>query len=399
MLVSKGTLHKAAREPTGTRTAFVICKILVGLKSSHQSKPNSCFFLLFLRYFLKIQSPKEAILMTRLRIRRPDDFHRHLRQPPLLPSLARHIGPFGRILPMPNTTPPKLTGPEAVAYSEEIMDAAPGVTAVPCIKIVRSTTSEIIHTARALGVLAAKFYPEGMTTNAEDGLRAEKLRQRKDILEAMQETGMLLLCHGEHDKSGFCLDRERDFLKVAGWVLDNFPRLKVVLEHITTAHAVTFVERRRLKTANLSATITPHHLRISLNEVVGDKLMPHNFCKPLAKRPEDRAALIRAATSGNPAFFLGTDDAPHLRHAKECPSGCAGVFTGPFALGHYAQVFEEAGALDRIENFASCFGAQFYNLPLNEGTVELVRQPFTLPTELDGVVPFMAGQTLNWQAV
>ena len=330
-------------------------------------------------------------------MRVPDDFHRDLRQPPLLRLMARHIYPFGRILAMPNTTPPVATGAQAVEYAKSINDIAPLVKVVPCIKLLRSTTPAVIGQAAQLGVRAVKYYPGGMTTNSEDGISVDELLNFRDVLAAISEKSLLLLLHGEHDKSELCLDREKNFLPVVERVLKNFPGLRVVLEHITTAEAVMFVADKGSSGKHIAATITPHHLRITLNDVIGDKLAPHNFCKPVAKHPNDRKALISAATCGRPYFFLGTDDAPHLRGNKECAASCAGVFTGPYGLLHYAEVFEEAEKFLKLRDFASKFGAEFYGLPQNEGIIELKHDPHTIPAEIDGVVPFMAGSTLNWQ--
>lgn len=339
-------------------------------------------------------------MLQSLTIRQPDDFHRHLRQLLLLLTAIRNIGPFARAIVMPNTTPAIATGLDVNNHRAEIMKAAEklGILFKPLmtIKLLRGTTPEILHEAYQAGAVAVKFYPEGMTTNAEDGMTCDELLERKDLLETLQTIGLPLLCHGEHDGAEFCLDREHRFLKVLERIAAGYPHLRIVMEHITTTAAVEFISQAPI---TIAATITPHHLRISLNDVIGDKLRPHNFCKPVAKRPADMRALIQAATSGNPNFFLGTDDAPHLRTNKECASGCAGVFTGPHALLHYAEVFEEAGHMNRLENFSSVFGARFYDLPLNKAQVKLVRQPTIIPDEIDGIVPFMAGKTLNWSIV
>jgi len=350
--------------------------------------------------------------MTSLRIRRPDDFHVHLRQGDMLrdvlPSTAMI---FGRALVMPNTLPPVLTGDDAVRYERTIRDAAvmAGASAVDfqplmTIKIVASTTPEIITEAKAKGVIAGKLYPEGVTTNSEDG--PKNLRSLFPVFERMQSEGMVLCLHGEVP-GVFCMDREEVFLHSLRDLAVIFPRLRMVLEHVTTAAAVQAVMDTSFLSpgvpGNVAATITPHHLLLTLDDVVGDKLRPHHFCKPIAKKPSDRDALVRAATSGNPRFFLGTDSAPHARDQKECASGCAGVFCAPVAMEVLAEVFEDHHALDKLEAFTSEFGARFYGLPLNEGHVTLMKpkdSPYAVPERIhivDGeIVPFRAGETLRW---
>lgn len=336
-------------------------------------------------------------MKTSVRIRQPDDFHRHLRRGELLVVLLNHLSSFRRALVMPNAQGDIKDAQDVITYRDEILNSLPtGSVFSPLmsIKLTTGTTPETILNASTVGTVAAKYYPPQLTTNSGNGIPADVFMNRDDLFEALQQKNMLLLLHGEHDKSARCLDREDDFLKVLKTIALRFPKLRIVMEHITTAHSVEAVTSLP---GNVAATITPHHLRITLNDVIGGNLHPHNFCKPLAKWEEDRVALVEAATSGNPKFFLGTDDAAHRKGNKECAEGCAGVWTGSYGLGHYTDVFEQAGALDKLENFASVFGARFYELPINEGYVELVRQPLTIPPELDGLVPFMAGQPLNWQ--
>jgi dihydroorotase len=211
----------------------------------------------------------------------------------------------------------------------------------------------------------------------------------------MQARGMLALFHGESPNADvFCLDRERKFLSVLKHIASAFPELKIVMEHVTTAEAIECVGTLP---ANVAATITVHHLFLTLNDVIGDKLAPHNFCKPVAKRPEDRNALLAAATSGNPKFFLGTDSAPHLQASKECAAGCAGVFTAPVAIPLLIELFDQYGDLGELEDFCSGYGADFYGLPRNERTITLIQKPWTVPSTYDGVVPFWAGKQLQWQ--
>jgi dihydroorotase len=332
--------------------------------------------------------------MNRLEIRRPDDFHAHVRQGPLLAQAVPMSNDFGRVLVMPNTVPHVLTAADAKAYREAIVDAGASFEPLMTISIAPSTTPEIVREASVHGVVAGKLYPDGVTTNSEGGVR--DLADLEPVFRAMEECGLVLCLHGE-TPGVFVLDREAAFVETTlPWLVTSFPGLRIVLEHVTTAQAVDAV---RAGPAHVGATITVHHLAITLDDVIGDRLEPHNFCKPVAKRPDDRAALVDAATSGDPAFFLGTDSAPHLQEAKECSGGAAGVFTAPLALAVLAEIFEARGALDRLEGFTSVHGADFYGLSPSEETVELVRHAWDVPASIDGLVPFRAGRTLGWQIV
>lgn len=330
----------------------------------------------------------------RLSIRKPDDMHVHLREGAMMFNVVPHTASqFARALVMPNTDPPILTGSDADSYAARIRARVPEFEPLKVIKLVRSTTPEIVSEARSRGVVAAKFYPEGVTTNSDDGCRS--LSEVRSALEAMEEYGMVLCLHGE-TPGEFCMDRERDFLhRELLPIARAHPRLKIVLEHVTTESAVGFVSAM----PNVAATVTIHHLVLTLDDVVGGMLRPHNFCKPIAKTPQDRRTLRATVASGNPKFFLGTDSAPHHRGRKECGSGCAGVFTAPVAMQLLAQVFDELDALDQLEAFCSEFGASFYGLPLNEGKLELVREPFRVPAQCGDVIPFMAQETLSWSVV
>ncbi len=335
--------------------------------------------------------------MTRLKIRMPDDFHRHLRRYELLPTLLRHLGPFARAVVMPNVKNDILDSRDIEGYRFEITSSLPaGVDFKPLmtVKITTETKPDTILQAAKVGAVAAKYYPPQLTTNSGNGIPADDFAERGDLFEALQQANMLLLLHGEHDKSARCIDREEDFLKVVLQIAQRFSKLRVVLEHVTTAKAITAVTYEFPN--NVAATITPHHLKLTLNDIIGDNLHPHNFCKPVAKWEEDRLALIEAATSGNPKFFAGTDCAAHLKGNKECAEGCAGVFTGEWGALHYADIFDQAGKLDRLEGFLCKFGADFYGLPTNSGEVELVKQATIIPKETDGIVPFQAGLSLPW---
>jgi dihydroorotase len=339
--------------------------------------------------------------MTTLRIRRPDDFHVHLRQGEILAGVLPATAlTFGRALVMPNTLPPILTAADAVSYRQAICVEIAKLGAdhfhpLMTIKLVSSTTPQTILAARAAGVVAGKLYPEGVTTNSEDGVR--DLEALYPVFEQMQACEMVLCLHGE-SPGVFCMDREQHFaLSVLPFLAGCFPKLRIVLEHVTTAAALRTVESLHDKVA---ATVTPHHLLLTLDDVVGDKLQPHHFCKPIAKTPQDRDALIAAAVSGNPKFFLGTDSAPHPRDQKECASGCAGVFCAPVAMEVLAEVFEQQEALPKLEALTSEFGARFYGLPLNDSYVQLVREPYAVPQYIEvgdtQLAPFRAATVLNW---
>ena len=341
--------------------------------------------------------------LTRLVLRQPDDWHVHFRDDAMLAFAAPHTArQFARAIVMPNLVPPVTTVAAAEAYRNRIMAVLPDDSTFTPL-MTAYLTDEIdpneIETGFKNGVFTAcKLYPAGATTNSASGVT--DVRKIWPVLERMQDIGMLLLVHREVVSPDIDIfDREAVFLeRVLGPVLRDFPALKVVLEHITTEDSVQFIEAAG---PNVAATITAHHLRIDRNAMFQGGLRPHAYCLPVAKRRHHREALRKAATSGHPRYFLGTDSAPHPKHEKESACGCAGIFSAPVALESYAQTFEEEGALDRLEAFASEFGPRFYGLPLNEGTVTLNRQPQDLP-ELMGsddipVVPFHAGETLSWR--
>ncbi|MFW6330037.1 MAG: dihydroorotase [Alkalispirochaetaceae bacterium] len=330
-------------------------------------------------------------------IRRPDDFHIHLRQGEALASYAREAAAvFARAMVMPNTLPPVVSARDVLDYRRQILDATKGSGFEPLMtfKLLPEIEAEEVGRMKEAGVIAGKLYPRGATTNAEDGaLRVEELFA---LIGAMEEAEVVLSIHGE-DPDAFSLDREYAFLPAVERILEEFPRLRVVLEHISDARSVAFV---REGPDRLAATITVHHLYLSLDDVVGSFIMPHHFCKPIAKRPEDRGALVAAALSGDPRFFLGTDSAPHPVGAKECSEGCAGVYTAPVAMPLLAMLFERHGGAAwtrRLEDFTSRFGAQFYRLPLNGEALELRREEWKVPERYGDVVPFRAGAELSWQ--
>jgi dihydroorotase len=338
-----------------------------------------------------------------LTIRRPDDWHVHLRDGDMLRAVAPYTArQFGRAIVMPNLVPP-VTSPEAAAaYRERVIEVAgPGFTPLMTCYLTNETRPDEIARGFEEGIwVAAKLYPAGATTNSASGVT--DIRNIYLALERMQKIGMMLCVHGEvTDPEIDVFDREAVFVeRVLSRLVDDFPELKIVLEHITTADAVDFVTAN---TANVGATVTPQHLVINRNAIFAGGLRPHAYCLPVAKREKHRLAVRKAATSGAPNIFLGTDSAPHARHAKESVCGCAGIFNAPFALESYAAVFEAEGALDQFEAFASVNGPRFYGLPLNEGTVTLERAEVGVPEriESDGIelVPFHAGETLGWKFV
>lgn len=337
--------------------------------------------------------------MQSITIRRPDDWHVHLRDGDMLKAIAPYTArQFARAIIMPNLTPPVTTPEMAKAYRDRILAATgPGFTPLMTCYLTDSSSPDDIERGFADNDwVAAKLYPAGATTNSASGVT--DIRNIYPALEAMQRIGMVLCVHGEvTDPSVDVFDREAVFIdRVLKPVIADFPNLKIVFEHITTADAADFVMQG---SPNLAATVTPQHLIINRNALFAGGLRPHAYCLPVAKREEHRLAVRRAATSGSPNIFLGTDSAPHMRGAKESGCGCAGIFNAPFALETYAAVFEEDGALESFEAFASENGPRFYGLPLNEGSVTLEKAEAHVPEEIAGVVPFHAGETLRWKLV
>lgn len=340
--------------------------------------------------------------ITSLRIRRPDDMHVHLREGKIMKEVLPHTASvFGRALVMPNLKEPVLTRGDAAAYKRAIRQELDSQKSgepqrfqpLMTLKLTKRTEPLDMHTAKEAGVVAVKLYPEGVTTNSADGI--SDVEALYPVFEAMQACGMVLSIHAESPHA-FCLERERDFVEAyLPSLLEFFPRLKVVIEHVSTAHAVDFVFNAPTK--NLAATITAHHLLLTLDDVVGGMLSPHNFCKPVAKRPEDREAVLRAATSGSSKFFFGSDSAPHTRDTKEWRAGCAGCFTAPVALPLLTQIFEERGAIEKLEPFTSVHGAEFYGLPLNADEITLHRETWMVPESYENIVPFWSGRTLPWR--
>ncbi len=334
--------------------------------------------------------------MTTLEITTPDDWHVHLRDGHVLKHVVKYTARyFGRALVMPNLKPPVLTAADALAYRERIIAASGELEPLMTIKIAPTTTPDIVREAKAAGILAGKLYPDGVTTNSEGGVR--DFTAMYPVFEAMQDCGLVLSLHGEvPDPDVDCYRAENIFVReILSRLERDFPRLNMVLEHITTAQAVWHVMNSG---PNLAATITPHHLMITMNDVRRGTFKPHLHCLPEAKGFEDRAALRKAAISGKPKFFLGTDSAPHIVETKECAECCAGIFNAPVALHVLATLFEELGALEQLEAFTSHFGADFYRLPHNPGRLTLVREEFRAPMLCPGNIrPFMHNHSFPWR--
>jgi dihydroorotase len=343
-------------------------------------------------FYFKFYFQKMNKLPAVLRIPLPDDFHIHLRQDAALQAYAQDASmQFGRVLVMPNTLPPVTEPLRLREYKRQIENSAPGLEALMTFKLNAAYTREDLQLLKNVGAIAGKYYPAGVTTNSQDGIG--DFESVLPVVAHMEQLGIVLCLHGE-EPGAFCLDREVQFLHRVERLVKEFPKLKIVLEHISTRESVSAVERWP---ANVAATITLHHLLLTLDDVIGDGLMPHHFCKPLLKRPEDRAALRQAAFSGNPKFFFGSDSAPHAKGKKECPCGAAGVYSAPVAAPLLVQLFADAEQFERLPDFVAKFGATFYGLPLTTRTLVLQRTDWTVPAETHGVVPLFAGQTLHWK--
>ncbi len=341
--------------------------------------------------------------MNQMTITRPDDWHLHIRDGEAMKAVLPHTArQFARAIIMPNLKPPVRTVDDAAAYRERILDTLPiGSDFEPLMTLYltdNTAPDEIVRATASGFVKAVKYYPAGATTNSDSGVT--DIRKCDAVFAAMQEAGLPLLLHGEvtgDDVDVF--DREKIFIErhLIPLVL-RFPALRIVLEHITTANAVKFV---LAASDNVAATITPQHLLYSRNAIFKSGLRPHYYCLPVLKREEHRVALLKAATSGNAKFFLGTDSAPHTRNAKETCCGAAGCYSALHAMPLYAEAFASVDALDKLEAFASFHGADFYRLPRNAGTITLMNESWTVPDEVpfieSGLVPLRAGEPLAWR--
>jgi len=331
-------------------------------------------------------------------IRRPDDWHVHFRDGAMLELVAPYTArQFARAIIMPNLVPPVTTADEAAAYRQRIFAASgPGFTPLMTAYLTDDRDPDEIERGHRDGIwVAAKLYPAGATTNSQSGVTDVKNIAR--VLERMQKCGIPLLVHGEvTDPAIDIFDREAVFIdRILLKTLKNFPGLKIVLEHITTRQSADLILSADF--SNLAATITPQHLMLNRNALFEDGLRPHAYCLPVVKREEHRLAIRKAAVSGSPNIFLGTDSAPHDIAAKQSGCGCAGLFSAPFAIEAYAQVFDEENALDKLEGFASEHGPRFYGLPLNEDRITLVRGGTDIPASIGDVVPFGAGSHFGWR--
>jgi dihydroorotase len=341
--------------------------------------------------------------MNSLVLRRPDDWHLHLRDGAALEAVAPFTAArFARAIVMPNLAPPVTSTALALAYRQRILDALPkGVKFEPLMTLYLTDESDPREIARAQAsgvVWGCKLYPAGATTHSDAGVR--DIKRIEAVLARMSELDIVLQVHGEVTQPAVdVFDREARFIEtVLADLAERFPALRIVFEHVSTRAGVQFVQQAR---TGIAATITPHHLLLNRSALFAGGLRPHHYCLPILKREEDRLALIQAATSGSPKFFLGTDSAPHARAAKESACGCAGIFSAHAALELYAEVFEAAGALPRLQGFASEFGADFYGLPRNDEKITLVREPWSVPHSLafghDELIPFRAGGQIMWR--
>ena len=339
-----------------------------------------------------------------LEITRPDDWHLHLRDGAAMADVAAATARvFGRAVVMPNLRPPVTTVDEAGAYRRRILDALPdgsGFEPLMTLYLTDNTPVEEVLRAKERGIVGFKLYPAGATTNSADGVT--DMDRVAPMIEAMEEHGLVLQVHGEvTDPDVDIFDREKCFIdRVLAPLLARNPRLRVVFEHVTTKDAVDLVQS---SPPGIGATVTPQHLLMNRNDILVGGIKPHHYCLPVLKREQHRQALVAAATGGDPRFFLGTDSAPHPREAKECADGCAGCYSSPLALALYAEAFETAGALDRLEGFASHFGTDFYGLQRTSSTITLKKSSTPVSDSYafgdDSVVPLRAGGEVGWRVL
>ncbi len=348
-------------------------------------------------------SQESSNALTKIVLRKLDDLHCHFRTGDMLKEVLPWTAHYaGRGLAMPNTRPRAILEAKDVEwYRGEIEHVLDGMTERPNFKplmtidIRDNTTPEMVVSAHQAGAVAGKIYPAGVTTNSDEGLRDFFAPEITETFRAMRDIGMLLLIHGEIDHDRVLVTRREEvFLPTLLRLAESFPDLKIVLEHISTKAAADTVLQLG---ENVAATITAHHLQLTLNDVIGYGIRPHNGCMPMPKDFTDRDALIDAATSGSSKFFLGSDTAPHVRDRKECAKGACGVYSAPVLPQVLAEIFEDADSINRLDDFCSRFGAEFYNLPLNKETITLTRKSWVVPEQIGSVVPFRAGNMLRWQ--
>ena len=385
------------RAAAGRRLSLLHCRC-TGTKFNFVSKDKDGL-LRDLQAQKKKTSDQKQLIITQ-----PDDWHLHVRDGKVLEDVVPHSAShYSRAIIMPNLTPPVTTTALAREYEQRILSRVPQGNAfkpLMTLYLTDNTPAEEVYKAKEMGVRAFKLYPAGATTNSDSGVT--DVRKCFQVLRAMEETGILLLIHGEVvDPKIDIFDREKVFIEtILPVILDNFPKLKVVLEHITTKHAVDFVKSAP---DNIAATVTPQHMLLNRNALLVGGIKPHFYCLPILKREEHRQAIVEAVTTGDSHFFLGTDSAPHPERAKLSACGCAGIYSAPLALPIYAQIFEEAGQLDNFESFASINGAKFYGLPRNDKEVTLVKEEWEVPHTYqfgdDVVVPICAGTKLPWKVI
>lgn len=341
--------------------------------------------------------------MDKLTITRPDDWHIHLRDDDFLPTTVADVARyFGRAIVMPNLKPPVTTCAQALAYRERIVSQLEADSQFKPLMTLyltdNTTTEEIIRACENEHIYAVKYYPAGATTNSDSGVT--QLERCYALLEKMAERGLPLLVHGEvTDPDIDIFDREQVFIeRTLQPLIEQFPTLKVVMEHITTADAVQFVQQAP---ATVAATVTIQHLLFNRNDMLVGGIRPHYYCLPILKRNRHQQAILQAVTSGDRKFFLGTDSAPHIRETKETDCGCAGCYTAPAAIELYATVFEQMNALDHLEGFAGHHGPDFYGLPRNDDKITLVREAWQMPKQVSvgdhQLIPLLAGETINWR--
>lgn len=340
--------------------------------------------------------------MKTLTIRKPDDWHAHFRDGDKLTrtvnDTAKH---FQRAIAMPNLTPPVTLAQHALDYKKRLLAALkPDLNFEPLMTLylTDNTTAACLKEAKQAGVIACKLYPAGATTHSDAGITA--LKPLYPVFETMAALGLILQIHGEvTTQTSDIFDRERLFIEQhLSEIVERFPTLKIILEHVSTRSGIDFINNAP---ANVAGTLTPQHLLYNRNDLLSGGIKPHFYCLPILKRHHDQIALIEAATSGNPKFFLGTDTAPHAQSSKESPCGCAGIYSSPYAMAIYAQIFEQEKALDKLEAFSSLNGANFYGLPYNQHTITLIKKPQVIPESLSfgeqQVIPIGAGTKLEWQ--
>lgn len=330
--------------------------------------------------------------MKKIEIIKPDDFHVHLRQDELLELTVRHCSEsFCRAIVMPNTIPPIASVKTIEEYRERIGFINREFKPLMTFKLLKSLTADDILAMKEAGALVGKLYPAGSTTNSSDGIKDWK--EISDLLSVMSDVGLVLSIHGE-DPSAFSLDREKAYIPQILDVSREFPHLKIVFEHLSSAEGVSAVENGP---ENLVGTITVQHLLLTLDDIIGDSLNPHSFCKPVLKRPEDRSALERVVLEGNRKFFFGSDSAPHKIIKKENSCGSAGCYTSPVALPLLADFFDKQEKIELLEGFVSHYGADFYGLEYNREKITLVKESWKVPYEYSGIKPLYAGKTIDWK--